>query len=76
MTGTRRVNKYSQTLLKSCSTAIVTYDLELRGITPNEAWRLQGFPDEAFEAAQQVCSKEQLYNQAGNAIGLEGGKTF
>ncbi|OSX90340.1 hypothetical protein BTJ45_03554 [Bacillus mycoides] len=37
---------------------------------------MQGFPDEAFEVAQQVCSKEQLYNQAGNAIGLEGGKTF
>lgn len=49
-----RVNKYSQTLLKSCRAAIVTDNLELRGITPNEAWRLQGFPNEAFEAAQQA----------------------
>nr|WP_269481503.1 DNA cytosine methyltransferase [Bacillus mycoides] len=66
-----RVNKYSQTLLKSCSAAIVTDDLELRKITPKEAWRLQGFPDEAFESAQQVCSKEKLYNQAGNAVTVD-----
>ena len=40
----------------------------LRKLTPNEYWRLQGFPDWAFEKAQAVNSNTQLYKQAGNSV--------
>ena len=40
----------------------------IRKLTPKECWRLQGFPDESFEAAQEVNSDTQLYKQAGNAV--------
>jgi DNA (cytosine-5)-methyltransferase 1 len=40
----------------------------IRKLTPRECWRLQGFPDWAFEAAQEVNSDTQLYKQAGNAV--------
>lgn len=41
---------------------------KLRRLTPHECWRLMGFDDEAFAAAQSVCSNSQLYKQAGNSI--------
>lgn len=31
-------------------------------------FRLQGFPDEYFERAAEVCSDSQLYKQAGNSV--------
>ena len=38
-------------------------------MTPKECWRLQGFPDWAFEEAREVgTSDTQLYKQAGNAV--------
>lgn len=40
----------------------------LRKLTPRESWRLQGFPDEVFEKAQEVNSNTQLYKQAGNSV--------
>lgn len=40
----------------------------IRKLTPLETWRLQGFPDEAFRAAEQVNSNSQLYKQAGNSV--------
>ena len=40
----------------------------LRRLTPRECWRLQGFPDWAFERAQKVNSDSQLYKQAGNSV--------
>src|SRR5699024_3374393 len=40
----------------------------IRKLTPKECWRLQGFPDELFEKANQVNSDAQLYKQAGNAV--------
>ena len=43
-------------------------DLEVRKITPLEAWRLMGFPDWAYERAAKVSTKTQLYSQAGNSI--------
>ena len=43
-------------------------DLEVRKITPLEAWRLMGFPDWAYEKASKVSTKTQLYSQAGNSI--------
>ncbi|MCW1085842.1 DNA cytosine methyltransferase, partial [Streptococcus anginosus] len=35
---------------------------------PRECWRLQGFPDWAFDKAQEVNSNSQLYKQAGNSV--------
>ena len=40
----------------------------IRKLTPKECWRLQGFPDWAFERAARVNSKSQLYKQAGNSV--------
>lgn len=40
----------------------------IRTLTPRECWRLQGYPDWAFEKAQQVNSNSQLYKQAGNSV--------
>ena len=40
----------------------------IRKLTPKECWRLQGFPDSAFEKAKLVNSTSQLYKQAGNSV--------
>ena len=40
----------------------------IRRLTPKECFRLQGFPDSAFEKARKVNSDSQLYKQAGNAV--------
>ncbi len=40
----------------------------VRCLTPREYWRLQGFPDWAFERAEKVNSDTQLYKQAGNSV--------
>ncbi|KOY81308.1 DNA cytosine methyltransferase [Lysinibacillus macroides] len=41
---------------------------EIRKLTPRECWRLQGFPDWAFDRASEVNSDSQLYKQAGNSV--------
>ena len=41
---------------------------KIRRLTPLECWRLQGYTDEQFYAAQKVNSDTQLYKQAGNSI--------
>lgn len=41
---------------------------KIRKLTPRECWRLQGFPDLAFDKAQEVNSNSQLYKQAGNSV--------
>ena len=43
-------------------------NLRIRKLTPKECWRLMGFSDIDYEKAAQVCSKTQLYKQAGNSI--------
>lgn len=43
-------------------------DIKIRKLTPKECWRLMGFDDKSFEAAEQVNSNSQLYKQAGNSI--------
>ena len=43
-------------------------DGRVRKLTPRECWRLQGFPDWAFDKAQKVNSNSQLYKQAGNSV--------
>ncbi|WP_334298243.1 DNA cytosine methyltransferase [Peptostreptococcus canis] len=41
----------------------------VRRLTPRECWRLQGFPDWAFEKAKETgMSDSQLYKQAGNSV--------
>lgn len=76
-----RVGKeIAQTLTTSCNQAIpkkVEKEKEdigtvdgyyVRKLTPKECWRLMGFPDWAFDKAEQVNSNSQLYKQAGNSI--------
>lgn len=44
-------------------------DVRIRKLTPKECWRLMGFNDEEYEAAEKAgVSKTQLYKQAGNSI--------
>lgn len=42
--------------------------IRVRKLTPRECFRLQGFPDEYFDRAAEVCSDSQLYKQAGNSV--------
>lgn len=43
--------------------------IRIRKLTPKECFRLMGFSDENFNAAQEVgVSNSQLYKQAGNSI--------
>ncbi|MEI4310783.1 DNA (cytosine-5-)-methyltransferase, partial [Streptococcus suis] len=44
------------------------YRLRTRRLTPRECFRLQGFPDWAYERAESVSSKSQLYKQTGNSV--------
>lgn len=47
---------------------VMTEHFKIRKLTPRECWRLQGFPDWAFDKAQEVNSNSQLYKQAGNSV--------
>ncbi|ACR45907.1 DNA methyltransferase [Streptococcus phage 5093] len=65
----RQIGKQAaQTLDTSCNQATITKDMRIRKLTPRECWRLQGFPDWAFDKAQEVNSNSQLYKQAGNSV--------
>lgn len=64
-----RVGKQiANTLLTGESQGVVESDFRIRKLTPRECWRLQGFPDWAFDKAQEVNSNSQLYKQAGNSV--------
>lgn len=43
-------------------------NFRIRKLTPRECWRLQGFPDWAFDRAAEVNSNSQLYKQSGNSV--------
>lgn len=64
----------SNTLKTGCKIAVVMKDgengedLMVRKLTPKECFRLQGFPDDYFERAADVCSDNQLYKQIGNSV--------
>ncbi|WP_173259434.1 DNA cytosine methyltransferase [Streptococcus sp. 5905] len=60
--------KIANTLLTGESQGVVDPDFRIRKLTPRECWRLQGFPDWAFDKAQEVNSNSQLYKQAGNSV--------
>ena len=64
-----RVGKQiANTLLTGESQGVVEPNFRIRKLTPRECWRLQGFPDLAFDKAQKVNSNSQLYKQAGNSV--------
>lgn len=64
-----RVGKgIANTLLTGEEQAVVTEQFRIRKLTPRECWRLQGFPDWAFDKAKKVNSDSQLYKQAGNSV--------
>ena len=64
-----RVSKQiANTLLTGESQGVIEPDFRIRKLTPRECWRLQGFPDWAFDKAQEVNSNSQLYKQAGNSV--------
>lgn len=64
-----RVGKgVANTLLTGEEQGVVTSQYRIRKLTPRECWRLQGFPDWAFDRAKEVNSNSQLYKQAGNSV--------
>ncbi|MFB8625185.1 DNA cytosine methyltransferase [Enterococcus casseliflavus] len=64
-----RLGKQSvHALLTGGQQVVVTDQYQIRKLTPRECWRLQGFPDWAFERAAKVNSDSQLYKQAGNSV--------
>ncbi|MBS8100653.1 DNA cytosine methyltransferase [Streptococcus suis] len=64
-----RVGKQvANTLLTGEEQGVVAPNFRIRKLTPRECWRLQGFPDWAFDRAQAVNSNSQLYKQAGNSV--------
>ncbi|HEM3850418.1 TPA: DNA cytosine methyltransferase [Streptococcus suis] len=64
-----RVGKQvANTLLTGEEQGVITPNFRIRKLTPRECWRLQGFPDWAFDRAQVVNSNSQLYKQAGNSV--------
>ncbi|EJA1858613.1 DNA (cytosine-5-)-methyltransferase [Staphylococcus pseudintermedius] len=61
---------------------LVDSDIHIRGLTPLEYWRLQGFTDEEFYKARKaladtykngelIKADAQLYKQAGNSINVK-----
>lgn len=47
---------------------VIEPGLRIRKLTERECWRLMGRSDEDFDKAASVCSRTQLYRQAGNSI--------
>lgn len=67
-----RVGKQiAHTIDTGCQQGIVTDDLQIRQFTPREAWRLQAFPDWAYDRAASVASERQLYRMAGNSVTVD-----
>lgn len=48
--------------------AVRENSIRIRKLTPKECFRLMGFSDKNFEAAEKMVSNSQLYKQAGNSI--------
>ena len=62
-------NGIANTLVTGSEQATLTGEYRIRKLTPRECWRLQAFPDELFDKAQQAgISDSQLYKQAGNSV--------
>lgn len=68
-TARGRVQKQvSPTLTTNADNGVLLEDYSLRKLTPREYWRLQSFPDWAFDKAAEVNTDVQLYKQAGNSV--------
>lgn len=64
-----RVGKgVANTLDTNCQQGVLTEGCKIRRLTPKECWRLQSFPDWAFEKAAAYNTDHQLYKQAGNSV--------
>lgn len=64
-----RVGKgIANTLDTGCQQGVLTEEYRIRKLTPRECWRLQSYPDWAFDLAATVNSDSQLYKQAGNGV--------
>lgn len=62
-------NNESSTVTASHAPKTWNKNLRIRKLTPLETWRLQGFPDWAFNRAREAgLSDSQLYKQAGNSV--------
>lgn len=68
--GYRRPMKgCSKTLRANANDTGIVDGIRIRKLTPRETFRLMGFSDENFDAAQKAgVSNSQLYKQAGNSI--------
>lgn len=66
--GVRYYDNEAPTLRSQRSGLKVMDKYRVRKLTPRECWRLQGFPDWAFDRAREVNSDSQLYKQAGNSV--------
>jgi DNA (cytosine-5)-methyltransferase 1 len=64
-----RVGKQiANTLETNINQGVVLPNYKIRKLTPRECWRLQTFPDWAFDRASKVNSDSQLYKQSGNSV--------
>jgi DNA (cytosine-5)-methyltransferase 1 len=64
-----RVGKQvANTLETHINQGVVMPNYRIRKLTPRECWRLQAFPDWAFDKAREVNSDSQLYKQSGNSV--------
>ncbi|PRT35314.1 DNA (cytosine-5-)-methyltransferase [Bacillus wiedmannii] len=63
-----RSDKITNTLTTVAKDNYLINGHKIRKLTPRECWRLQGFPDWAFDRAREVNSDSQLYKQAGNSV--------
>lgn len=61
-------NSWQENNMLKVNNSASSTDFYIRKLTPRECWRLQGFPDWAFDRAQAVNSNSQLYKQAGNSV--------
>jgi len=63
-----RTDGLTNSLTSAQKDNMVQQGIRIRKLTPKECFRLQGFPDEYFDRAAEVCSDSQLYKQAGNSV--------
>ena len=63
--------KVTPTLTASVqSVYYIENDNRIRNLTSLEYWRLQGFSEEDYKKASEVCQETYLYKQAGNSISV------
>lgn len=67
--GTNGISPTLSTMQGGSQEPKVLVNFRVRKLTPRECWRLQGFPDWAFDQAKNAgLSDSQLYKQAGNSV--------